>query len=174
ERGFPAAILLALAFLGIALGGLRQLRRAIDVDEALLAATLLGTVVGASVTGMFDAVLLLAVPTLIVWTAIGALYMPAPATRRMRTIVIIAIALSLLGALRSAAQLTAMQIYATRSDRDALTRAARIDPGNYRLRLRLARMGKHRQRCEHAMAARSMFPNAEAARAAARGCGAQE
>jgi O-antigen ligase len=174
ERGFPAAILLALAFLGIALGGLRQLTRAVEVDEALLAATLLGTVVGASVTGMFDAVLLLAVPTLIVWTAIGALYMPEPATRRMRAIVLIAIAISFLGALRSAAQLTAMQIYVTRSDRDALTRAALIDPGNYRLRLRLTRMGKRQQRCEHALAARSMFPNAEAARAAARGCGAQD
>jgi len=170
ERGFPAAILLALAFLGIALAGLRQLTRAADVDEALFAATLLGTVAGASVTGLFDAVLLLAVPTLIVWTAIGALLIPAPSTRRMRLIVIVAIAISTLGAIRSAAQWIAMQTYVTRSDRTALARAAQIDPGNYRLRLRLARMGKRQQRCEHALAARALFPNAEAARAAARGC----
>jgi hypothetical protein len=72
----------------------------------------------------------------------------------------------LLGIVRSAGQLYAMEIYATRGDRVSLERAARIDPGNYRVRLRLARKG----RCEHARAARNLFPNAEAAKAAARRC----
>lgn len=170
ERGVLAAGVLAFAFLGIALSALRQIRGALDVDEALLAVTLLGTVVGACVTGMFDAVLLLAVPTLILWTAIGALYAPAPATRPLRLIVIVAIAVSCIGAARSTAQLAAMQIYVNHGDRGALTRAAQIDPGNYRLRLRLARMGKRQQRCDHARAAHALFPYAEAARAASRGC----
>jgi O-antigen ligase len=172
ERGFLAAAFLALAFLGIAIGGMRQLARARNPEEALLAAALLGTLVGAGVTGMFDAVLLLAVPTLIIWAALGALFVPMPetATRSLRAVFIVAILIALVGVVRSAAQVTAMQIFATRSDRASLTQAARIDPGNYRLRMRLARMGRRQQRCEHARAAHALFPSAETARAASRGC----
>ena len=170
ERGILATTLLALAFLGIAIGGVKQLARARDAEEGLLAATLLGTLVGASVTGLFDAVLLLAVPTLIVWGALGALFVPAVATRPARIFLFAAIAIVALGAARSAAQLTAMQIYATHGDRASLMRAAQIDPGNYRLRLRLARLGRRQQRCEHARAAHALFPSAEAARDAKRGC----
>jgi O-antigen ligase len=170
ERGVLAAALLALAFLGIAMAGLRQLTRAVDAEEGLLAAALLGTLVGAVVTGLFDAVLLLAVPTLIVWAALGAMFVPTPAPRRMRLVVLFAIGIAGIGAARSAMQLTAMQIYATRSDRASLIRAARIDPGDYRLRLRLARLGRRQQRCEHARAAHALFPSAHAARDASRGC----
>lgn len=170
ERGIVAATLLALAFLGVALGGFKQLTGAIDAEEGLRAAALLGTLVGAVVTGLFDAVLLLAVPALIVWAAIGALFVPAFTPRRMRVVVLFAIVIAGIGAARSAMQLTAMQIYATRSDRASLTRAARIDPGNYRLRMRLARMGRRAQRCEHALAAKALFPSAHAARDAGSGC----
>ena len=170
ERGLLAAALLALAFLGIAMAGLKQLTRALDAEEGLLAAALLGTLVGAIVTGLFDAVLLLAVPTLIVWAALGAMFVPNTPTRRVPVVLLIAIAIAALGTARSAMQLTAMQIYATRSDRPSLTRAAQIDPGNYRLRLRLARMGRRQQRCEHARAAHALFPNAHAARDVSRGC----
>ena len=173
ERGILAAALLALAFLGIAIGGVKQLKRAGDAEEGLLAAALLGTLVGAVVTGLFDAVLLLAVPTLIVWAALGALFVPVVATRRVGVVILVAIALAGLGAARSAAQLTAMQVYATRGDRTSLTRAAQIDPGNYRVRLRLGRTGRRQQRCEHARAAHALFPNAEAARAISRGCGSE-
>jgi O-antigen ligase len=169
ERGIPAVALLALAFLGMATGGLQRLRGAVDAEEGLLAATLLGTLVGAVVTGLFDAVLLLPVPALIVWAALGALFVPAAATRRFSAVLLVAILIVALGAARSAAQLTAMHIYATRSDRASLTRAAQIDPGNYRLRMRLARMGR-RQRCEHARAAHALFPSAHAARDVSRGC----
>lgn len=174
ERGAVATVLLALAFLGIFIGAVKQLRAAVDVEQGLLAATLLGVIVGAVVTGMFDAVLLLAVPTFLVWTALGALYVPTTATPAWRIIPILLILAVALGTARSAMQLTAMQIYATRSDRASLARAAQIDPGNYRLRLRLARMGRRQQRCEHALAVRALFPNAEAARDLSRGCGRSE
>ena len=62
-----------------------------------------------------------------------------------------------------------MDIYATHSDRASLVRAAQIDPGNYRLQMRLARMGG-RARCEHARAAHALFPTALAAAAETRGC----
>ena len=68
--------------------------------------------------------------------------------------------MSLLGAVRSASQLTAMQIISARSDRASLERAAMIDPGNFRLRVRLSRMGKRTQRCAHARAAKRLYPHA--------------
>jgi O-antigen ligase len=171
ERGPIAAVVLALAFLGMFTAAVRQLRTAIDVEQGLLAATLLGVITGAGVTGMFDAVLLLAVPTFVVWAALGALYVPIAAMPSRRIIPIVLVILAGLGAVRSAMQLTAMQIYATRGDRASLVQAAQIDPGNYRLRLRLARSGRRQQRCEHARAAHALYPHADAARAASGGCG---
>jgi O-antigen ligase len=57
ERGFPAAVLLLLGLAGIA-------RRS---DPPAL-----GVLAAATVAGLFDAVLLLALPTLLVWTAVGS------------------------------------------------------------------------------------------------------
>ena len=60
ERGFLAAIILAVAFAAIALRGLRQLLAARDLDTALRASALLATAVAAIVAGLFDAVLMIA------------------------------------------------------------------------------------------------------------------
>lgn len=181
ERGFPAAILLALVFAGIGVRAAKQLFTARDSEEGLRVAALLATITAALIAGAFDAVLLLPLPALLVWSALGALWTPpveeelhpeTPGERPPRywgfTLAIL-IAASVMGAARSAMQLSAMEIYATREDRGALTLAAKLDPGNYRLRLRLARLGGE-GRCAHAIAARDLFPNAEAARAAAGRC----
>src|SRR5439155_4032650 len=110
-----AFVLIALAFLGIAMTGVRQLFAAQSADEGLAAAALLATVPGACITGLFDAVLLLALPAFLVWTALGALAPPPPTRRPLPAIAIVAIvAIAALGAARSAAQLVAMPIYATR------------------------------------------------------------
>jgi O-antigen ligase len=176
ERGAPAAVLLALAFLSIAKGGLRQLYTARDAEQGLCAVALLGTVAAALMAGLFDAVLLLAFPALVVWTAAGALStdhevgIPAAHPLVSRLIVIAVIALAALGGFRTLRQLQAMEIAATHSDRASLTRAAQYDPGSFRVQLRLARMGG-KGRCEHARAARALFPHAVAALDAARGCG---
>lgn len=168
ERGFAATALLAVVFVLLFLRGWKRLR-AEDLDERRAAATLLATIAAACVAGAFDAVLMLAFPSFLVWTALGALgggSVPAPTARRQRVLVILAILVSILGTVRSASQLVAMEVFATRGDRASLERAARIDPGNYRVRLRLARKG----RCDHARAALALFPNADAAKAAARRC----
>jgi hypothetical protein len=172
ERGIAAFVLLALAFFRLATSGLRQLRRALDAQEALAAVAFLGVIAGAAVAGTFDAVLLLAVPAFIVWTALGALWIPEEASPQpaSRFVLIAALLLSIAGVVRSASQIVAMDIYATHSDRASLTRAAQIDPGSYRLQMRLARM-RGRARCEHARAAHALFPTALAAAAEARGCG---
>ncbi len=142
ERGPAAVVLLALAFLGIAL----------SAGEGLVAAALLGTLAGALMTGLFDAVLLLALPTFLVWSTLGALWnAQPPPERRMWSLAVVAVlVIALAGAVRSAAQIVAMDIYVTHSDRASLERAAKIDPGNYRLLMRL----------RHMRAARALFPNA--------------
>lgn len=66
------------------------------------------------------------------------------------------------GLARSTAQLVAMDLFT----RGSITEAARIDPGNFRARLRLARSGKRSVRCAHAAAAHALFPSAQAARSA--------
>jgi len=167
ERGVTATVLLALVFLSLAL------RR----DPMCLA-----MIAGVVVAGMFDAVLLLAVPAVIVWPALGACgaagSQPADfsrdpgglrARRSTRTVVVLVMIVSILGAARSVAQLVAMHTYTTRSDRTSLARAARIDPGNFRLQVRLARGGKGR--CEHARAAHALYPHAQVARGLSAGCG---
>jgi hypothetical protein len=172
ERGIAAFILLALAFLGLTKAAVRDVRRAIDVQEALAATALLAIIAGAVVAGTFDAVLLLAIPAFLVWTAIGALSVPqeCPPRRKWRFLWIGVAAIAITGAVRSTTQIMAMDIFVTHSDRASLIHAAQIDPGNYRLQLRLARMGG-RTRCEHARAAHDLFPTARAAADAARGCG---
>lgn len=184
ERGFAAAIVLALVFFRLIASALRQLFNAADAGEGIVAAALLATIAGACVAGAFDAVLLLALPTMIVWTALGALWTPDAGVvsgwfrraepRSYASIPVVLglglVALAAIGAARSVAQVMAMDTFATESSRAALERASQIDPGSYRLHLRLARNGKRSQRCAHAMAAVSLFPDAEAARQVSRGC----
>jgi Lipid A core - O-antigen ligase and related enzymes len=177
ERGVPAFVLLVLVVVGIAKSGLRQLVRAPDSETGLAAMALLGTLAGACVTGAFDAVLLLALPAFLVWAALGALSSPEAQTTNAqsvppvwRTVLIAIIAVAAIGVYRSAAQVVAMEISAAHGDRASLARAAKIDPGSYRIQLRLARMGG-RAHCEHARAARALFPSAKAAAEVSRGCG---
>jgi hypothetical protein len=161
ERGLAATALLAFALFLIVK------RR--DVDTVTRAA-LVATIAAAITAGMFDAVLLLAAPSLLVWATIGAASpVIEPTGRTVPAIVaiiaiVIAIVIAAIGAFRSGSQLIAMSLYDS-----APRRAAQIDPGNYRLQLRLARGG--RERCEHARAAHALFPEAREARALARGCG---
>ncbi|HEX7139376.1 MAG TPA: hypothetical protein VF219_16095, partial [Vicinamibacterales bacterium] len=172
ERGLVATILLGLFFLGVIRGAFSQLFAAPDADAALAAAALLGVVAGALVAGLFDAVLMTAVPAYIVFASIGALLTVAPAVlpaRPRMAVFILAILISAIGAYRSASQLVAMDLYTTARNRADLERASRIDPGNFRLHLRLARGGK--QRCVHARAAHALYPAAQIGKQLARGCG---
>jgi hypothetical protein len=130
-----------------------------------------------AVAGAFDAVLLLALPTLLVWAALGALWSPEVARpvsvpRALPAVALLAVALAAgAGVVRSTAQLVAIGMFAKDSGRASMERATRIDPGNYRVHLRLARSGSREQRCEHARAAHTLFPHAVAARDLSRRCG---
>ncbi|HUF50901.1 MAG TPA: O-antigen ligase family protein [Longimicrobiales bacterium] len=180
ERGFIATLLLALALTGITIASFRRLRSAIASDEALGAAALIATLTAAVVAGIFDAVLLLALPTLFVWAALGALspaddsrFVPSHDAGRTAMLFLVAMLGAGIGGVRSATQLVAMGIHANSESVTWLSRASRIDPGNYRLHIRLARSGSgldRAARCNHARAARNLMPNAEEANRLARPC----
>jgi hypothetical protein len=163
ERGFPAAGLLVLALVGLAAAGVKTLWSAETADDALGAAALLATLAAVVIAGLFDAVMLLALPAQLVWTAIGALGAPAPGERMggaRSSVFVLALVISALGAAHSAAQVAAMEIYAMTNDRALLEMASRIDPGNYRLHLKIG--GR-----DHLCAAAALFPRAYEAE---RGC----
>lgn len=155
ERGLAATLLLGVALL-------LMLRKR---------AALLGVMAGAVVAGLFDAVLLLPAPAFLAWAAFGALQPAedAPQTGGLKAAAPLVLLVVAMGLARSAMQLTAIELFSTHSDRAALERAAQLDPGSYRIHMRLAARGG-KSRCAHAVAARDLFPNSPAAQAAARGC----
>lgn len=178
ERGLLGFGLLVLSVVGIVVAAWRRLRTARDAEEGLAAIACLAVVAGTVTVGAFDAVLLLGWPTLLVWTTLGALWSPetareATAPPALRTVVIVLLAaVSAAAAVRSLGQLAAMAIYTDDPDRSNLELASRLDPGNFRVRMATARSygAGSDGRCEHAGAARDLFPNSQAARNLARGC----
>ncbi|MDB4906673.1 MAG: hypothetical protein JWO05_1457 [Gemmatimonadetes bacterium] len=177
ERGLPGFIALIGALALMAWSALGTLRRHDDEEAVAMAMGLLATLAAALVVGAFDAVLLLAAPSLLVWTALGAMsacgapspekeVQVAPAAARGGTILVLLV--GALMVLRSTGQLTAMDLYSKSSRASTLARAARMDPGNYRLRIRAAQAFYDQGQCkgvnEQGGAAHSLFPNAPAPR----------
>lgn len=182
ERGAAAALLLGLALLALIADGWRALRSATTAEDRLAACALVGTVAAAVVVGMFDAVLLLPPPAMITWAALGAL---APVPRERATFdmtlgrrALLVFGVTALGALaiwRSASQLAAMSIFSNSTRTSRLEQASTLDPGNYRIHLRLAEGYLRRGSCSrarsHAGAARSLYPNAPAPKRVLSRCG---
>lgn len=180
ERGLPAIALLVLAGVLLTaravsrLGGKPEPRAAAIGGLALLAAVL--------VIGCFDAQLLLPAPTLLIMGGLGAL-LPAEAgasrgmlTERTRTRA--ALVVAVVGCLLSARLLieaTAMHLYERGGELRVL--AARVDPGNYRIRALLARSAADAGRCREARKwaaeAAARMPDAPFPKTIARRCGAR-
>lgn len=177
ERGPIGVLLLLLAGLAMALSAARRLR---DPDGAVAhrSATLLAVLAATMVCGMFDAVLLLAPPTLFFWAACGALLpdtgplLERPISRRAGVLLFpVLVSIATVTASRSAAQLVALLEAGTGRDIAAVRRAAFIDPGNFRLQLILAT----RLRCDQARPqgrqALQLYPHHPSAKRAAARCG---
>jgi len=173
ERGAPATLAFALAFLGLAVLAFRAMRDSLDLDEFLPPLTLVATLAATIVVGCFDASLLLAAPTLFVFALIGALSPPAAkrmsislstATARGLAMVGSALLIALLLSLRSVSQLVAMGMFSSANTVAAYDHAAIADPGSYRIQMRIAELGAERTRCDlvkpHAMRAHDLFPAA--------------
>ena len=181
ERGVIALLALVTAFVLLARDGLRSLHDGESADTRLASAALVATLVTVLTVGAFDAVTVLAAPALIAWSLLGAL---APISRdeRLRTLTV---GERLLGATlvavvfgaastRSALELAAMQLYGSSSRLAVLEHASALDPGNFRMHVRLAEGYENRGSCTkarpHALAARALFPSSPIARRLAAAC----
>jgi O-antigen ligase len=180
ERGFITFVALALALLALCVAAIRQLKHARSTDQAFAALALGGTIAATLVAGAFDAVLLLAAPSLLVWALLGALSEPRGRGPTLSRGVhqwgpALVFALGVLAVGRSALQTAAMAIFSNTSRTSALEQASFLDPGNYRIHLRLANAYYSRGNCDrtksHARAARELFPNAAPPRELLADCG---
>jgi O-antigen ligase len=182
ERGPVAFVLLGLAMVALLVDAVRALRTEADPEHALAAWALLGTVVVLLVVSTFDAVLLLPTPALIAWGLLGALSPPSrprvvvdlPTTQRVAAMLLVAI-LGGLAITRSATQVAAMSVFESSTRASRVERAAELDPGSYRIHMRLAETYAKRGSCAnvrtHAGMARTLFPNAAAPKRLLAACG---
>jgi O-antigen ligase len=176
ERGVPAAVALAAFVLLLLAGAWRSW-----TDIGLSAGARLGALAGGSVVligaveGSFDAVALLAFPSIILWGSAGALIPRGQVigerriTRRARGYLTGAVAIAWCAIVAtSVAKLHAMRLYST-GTYDSVREAASYDPGSYRIQLRAAEVQAARGYCRlayhNAMRAVSLFPHAAAAQA---------
>jgi hypothetical protein len=181
ERGFIAAIALLGAFAVLFFGAFHGWREIAESDAVLARLVLAGTTVATMVVSIFDAVLLLAAPALLVWTILGA---SAGARRQGRQVTLssrqwaVAAAATMLIAIastaRSAAQTMAMSAVGQGGQTAGWVRGAAWDPGSYRINLKAAQLYARRGKCKaarpYAKRAESLFPNSPAAKRALRQC----
>jgi O-antigen ligase len=181
ERGLPASLLLVSIGASIALGAWMRVRSGARRTPRLGDLTIVATVIAVVVVGAFDAVLLLPTPTYFAWTVIGVLASSArpirevalsPLGRRRLTVAVAAVGGVLL--FHSFSQVAAMAV-SDGGSREALELAARVDPGSYRIHMRLAQQWRAAGRCDrarpHAQRAHQLFPNHPAPQVVLRACG---
>ncbi len=186
ERGVVAMIALILAVIGIIANAFQTSRGSSANNPAardpFLPVAIAATVLITAAVGSFDAVMLLAAPALIIWTSLGALaaggrarseWTPSATSRaawKLATVVPLA-----LFAVRSLGQVFAMQVFGAGQQLSHVETAALLDPGNYRIQLRLAVLGVNARGCSlglpHAKRAAAMLPSATAPRVIVRRCG---
>ena len=149
------------------------------VSERSVVATLALVGVFAAIVGAFDAVLLIAIPSLFLWSIVGAL---SPAGKRRATlpatvrgpVLGIAVVAAVLVVLRSSGQIAAMAVYTSATTTGQAARAALFDPGSFRINMRLAESYAARGNCkrvrQYAGAARELYPNAAGPRRLLKKC----
>jgi hypothetical protein len=153
-----------------------------DGERTLTAIALVGTIAAVAVVGAFDAVLLLASPTFLFWTLAGALAPPplrpsrgSGGVRAWGTAGVLLV--GVIAVSRSAAQLAAMSTINANTHLASLSTAASLDPGSYRIRVRLAQAYLSRGDCPRARtqarAARGLFPNAAEPKRVLAACGSR-
>ncbi|MDQ2890113.1 MAG: O-antigen ligase family protein [Gemmatimonadota bacterium] len=186
ERGGIAVVALLLAFVGLIANSFQASRGSGANNPAardpFLPIAITATILVTAAVGSFDAVMLLAAPALIIWTALGAMaaggrarseWTPSGGSRRAGSV---ALLLTLAGfALRSVGQTAAMQAFGTGEQLGHVERAALLDPGSYRIQLRLAVLALNSRGCRlalpHARRASALLPAAAAPRSIVRRCG---
>jgi O-antigen ligase len=182
ERGVPALLALLATLAVMLMVGWRRLRQPGREGDGLAGLALVCTLLALVVVGSFDAVLLLAVPSLFGWGILGALLPPqrelasiALPDGRRRLLALGVAAAAALFALRSAAQGISMLLAGSGRSVRRVTWAARVDPGSYRLRMLLSGVPGARGPCSrvrvHGLAAHRLFPHHVAPARVLRSCG---
>jgi len=182
ERGAAATGLLLTGVLALIVNTWIGTARATADADPVLPVALTAVVVITGVVGSLDAVLLLAAPTLVVWTALGALALPGrprvtwtAAERAQRRLAVAALAVTLVFALRSAAAVRAMTRFRSGTTLAEAEAAAHWDPGAFRIQWRLAQLERARHGCVGALGparrASAMFPAAPGPRVLVARCG---
>jgi O-antigen ligase len=179
ERGVAAVVTYALGLLALLVGAWMRARGATTAHDRLGSVALAATVVIAAIVGAFDAVLLIAIPSLFLWTIVGALSPAGKARVRLPSTVRgpvlgAAVVVAVLVVLRSTGQIVAMSVYTSAATTGQAARAALFDPGNFRINMRLAESYAARGDCKHvrqyAGAARELYPNAAGPKRLLRRC----
>ena len=183
ERGAVATALLALTFVAFLALAVWHARVGRGSESVLGAFALAATVIVTLVVGAFDAVLLLAPPTLFVWLLLGVYAEPVAASASRTSVTtgvrqwapVLVFAYSVIAVGRSALQVAAMQTYTSSTRQSALERAALFDPGSYRIHMRLAESYLNNGRCDRARSAarsaRDLYPMASTPRQLLAECG---
>jgi O-antigen ligase len=181
ERGFVPTVALLGAFIILFFSALRRWSELQNPDAVLAQCVLAGTIVMTLVVSAFDAVLVLAAPSFLVWSILGA----ASGIRRngrevkvsSRALGLGATALvliSIVSAARSVTQTMAMTAVGRGAYTAGWVTGAMWDPGSYRINFRVADLYSRRGHCSvargYARQALSLFPHAPAARRVVRAC----
>jgi O-antigen ligase len=181
ERGFVPTIALLSVFVMLFFAALRRWSELENPDAVLAQCVLAGTVVATMVVSAFDVVLVLAAPSFLVWSILGA---TSGIRRNAREVAVapawlgLAAASLVFAALVSTARSVTQLMAMSAVGRGGLTRGwvtgAMWDPGSYRINLRVAELYSRRGRCSvargYARQAVSLFPNSPEAKRIARNC----
>jgi O-antigen ligase len=186
ERGLVPALALLGAFAVLFFGALRRWSELKDPDAVLAQCVLAGTIVATMVVSAFDVVLLLAAPSFLVWSVLGATsgirsttglrrgreVRVSPRARVLAAAGIILVVLA--STVRSATQAIAMSTVGRGGMTAGWVAGAMWDPGSYRINLRVADLYSRRGHCAvargYARRAVALFPLAPQARRIRQSC----
>lgn len=186
ERGAVAALALLGAFVTLWVSACRRWSALPDAESVLARLVLVATIPALLVASAFDAVLLLAAPSFLAWTVIGAasavggvsdVRRRALSRRAWIGAAVVALIIVAASLFRSAAQAAAIVKVGTGGSRAGWLAAASLDPGSYRINLRAAQLYLAGGRCSaaeaHAQRAAALFPSAAEPERISRWCGRQ-
>jgi O-antigen ligase len=181
ERGFVPTVALLGAFMILFFSALRRWDELKDPDAVLAQCVLVGTIVTTMVVSAFDVVLVLAAPSFLVWSILGAtsgirrnVREAKMSPRALGLAAAMLMLFSVLSTARSVTEIMAMNAVGRGAYTAGWVTGALWDPGSYRINIRVADLYFRRGHCDtarrYARQALSLFPHSPAARRITRGC----